>query len=178
MIAPHQNIDAKGLTMTPMSIYNEDSIGKRIQWARKQKGLTGHELGRRLVTQGTVTGVRNVYVSQLENNHATPSPPMIRKIAEVLGVTVGFLLMETTYPYPGGSDAEPNYFSPEADAAARLIDDAPEGERQRMLAVLRAMVQHAEAHHEAQQVTPSPTQHNRFAQRLIASERVSQRAGA
>ncbi len=148
--------------------------------------MTGHQLGRRLVTQGTVTGVRNVYVSQLENNHASPSLPMLRKIAEVTGVTVGFLLMETEYPYPtkGKPPAEPEpvYLSPEADAAAALIDDAPPEERARILAVVQAMsatVKPAgkeKANDASHLIAPSPAGGNAFAQRLIASERINQRA--
>lgn len=190
-----------------MSVYNEDSIGKRIAWARKHAewtdsdgirhiGMTGHQLGRRLVTQGTVTGVRNVYVSQLENNHASPSLPMLRKIAEVTGVTVGFLLMETDNPYPGGADAEPNYFSPEADAVAKIIDAMPPEERAKMQAVfdlldaappekraemvsvLAAMGWHNEAKAAQVRTQPQPQpatpQRNEFAARLVASDRVAQ----
>lgn len=187
MILAHRNSVADGLTMAGMSVYNEDSTGRRIAWARKNVdwvdasgthriGMTGHELGRRLVTQGTVTGVRNVYVSQLENNHASPSLPMLRKIAEVTGVTVGFLLMETDHPYPvKGKEREPEpvYFSPEADAVAKLVDNAPPKERARIMAVVSAL---AGADAKTQQ-QPATLQHNVFAQRLIAGERVSQDAG-
>ena len=121
-------------------------------------------------------GVRNVYVSQLENNHASPSLPMLRKIAEVTGVTVGFLLMETDHPYPvKGKEREPEpvYFSPEADAVAKLVDNAPPEERARIMAVVSAL---AGADAKTQQ-QPATLQHNVFAQRLIAGERVSQDAG-
>lgn len=154
MILAHRNVTADGGKMAAMSIYNEDSIGRRIAWARKNvewvdsdgkrhKGMTGHQLGRRLVTQGTMSGVRNVYVSQMENNHASPSLPMLCKIAEVCGVTVGFLLMETDYPYRDKPEPEPVYFSPEADAAAQIIDDAPPEERPRIVAVVRALAESA-----------------------------------
>ncbi len=69
---------------------------------------------------------------------------MLLKIAEVLGVTVGFLLMETDVPQPVGAELEtPVYFSEEADTAARLIDDAPPDKRREMLAVLRVMAESA-----------------------------------
>lgn len=150
MILAQRNSSADGGKIAAMSIYNEDSIGRRIAWARKNvewvdsdgkrhKGMTGHQLGRRLVTQGTMSGVRNVYVSQLENNHASPSLPMLCKIAEVTGVTVGFLLMETDYPYRDRPEPEPVYFSPEADTVAQLIDAAPPEERARIVAVVRAL---------------------------------------
>lgn len=191
MVLPHRNSVTDGHTISGMSVYNEDSTGRRIAWARKNVdwvdahgehriGMTGRELGRRLVTQGTVTGVRNVYVSQLENNHASPSLPMLRKIAEVTGVTVGFLLMETDYPYRNKHDHEPEpvYFSPEADAVAKLVDDAPPDERVHIAAVVRAMVTVAK-----QVKTPAPTggsytpeqppaTPNGFARKLIDSDRV------
>ena len=185
MILSHRNNIAGGVRIADMSVYNDDSTGRRIAWARKNVdwvdadgerhiGMTGHQLGRRLVTQGTVTGVRNVYVSQLENNHASPSLPMLRKIAEVTGVTVGFLLMETDNPYPAkDKEPEPVYFSPEADAAAELIDNAPPEERARILAVVQTLAGTGATTHQQ----PAMPTHNVFAQRLIAGERVSQDAG-
>lgn len=137
-----------------MGTYINDSTGARIAWARKQKKWTGHDLAR-------AVGVRNVYISQIENNHRRPALPMMRKLADALGVTVGFLLMETTEPGPTQpAEQEPVYFSPEADEAAQLIDAAPPGERARMLAVLRAM---------AVQEQPLP-ERNEFARRLVQSE--------
>lgn len=146
--------------------YNEDSTGRRIAWARKhvewtddagemQVGMSGIQFGLMLTTDAEPDGVGNVYVSQLENNHRKPSLALLKRIAEVTGVTVGFLLMEMTDPYPVvdaiPAEPEPVYFSPEADAAAQMIDAAPPGERARMLAVLRAMMA-AEGAPEAQQV--------------------------
>ena len=150
MILAQRNSSAVGGKIAAMSIYNEDSIGRRIKWARKNVewvdsdgikhvGMNQHQLGRRLVTPGTMSGVRNVYVSQMEGNSASPSLPMICKIAEVTGVTVGFLLMETDYPYRDKPEPEPVYFSPEADTVAQLIDAAPPEERARIVAVVRAL---------------------------------------
>jgi transcriptional regulator with XRE-family HTH domain len=187
MLVAERNNIADALTMAGMSVYNDDSTGRRIAWARKNVdwvdasgehriGMTGHELGRRLVTQGTVTGVRNVYVSQLENNHASPSLPMLRKIAEVTGVTVGFLLMEVDHPYPvKGKEREPEpvYFSPEADVIAKLVDDAPPEDRARILAVVRTLADSGATTHQA----PAMPRHNVFAQRLIAGEHLSQDSG-
>lgn len=193
MVAQHKNSIADASKISAMNIYNDDSVGRRIAWARKNvewtdiqgvhhKGMTGSQLGRRLVTQGTVTGVRNVYVSQLENNHCSPSLPMLRKIAEVTGVTVGFLLMETDNPYPArGKEQEPEpvYFSPEADAAAKVIDAIKDAEKRgEMLAVLRIIARTMAAPDVPTYQPPSGApQHNVFAQRLIASEQVNQHGG-
>lgn len=135
MLANQANTGETGLIMRSMDTYSTDSTGARIAWARKRKKIMASELARLL-------GVRNVYLSQLENNHRNPSRQMLQSLAAHLGTTVGFLLMETDDPEPPKGDAEPApvYFSPEADEAAQLIDAAPPDERLRMLAVLRALV--------------------------------------
>ena len=147
MIVAAENHMPDALKIAGMNTYTNDSTGTRIAWARKQKmvqdadgrrrQMNGHELA-------IAVGVRNVYVSQIENNHRIPSRDVLQKIAEVLGVTVGFLLMETDIPQPAGVEPEaPVYFSEEADTAARLIDDAPPDKRREMLAVLRVMAESA-----------------------------------
>ena len=147
MIVAAENHAPPALKITDMNTYTNDSTGTRIAWARKQKmvqdadgrrrPMNGHELA-------AAVGVRNVYVSQIENNHRIPSRDVLQKIAETLGVTVGFLLMETDIPQPAGVEPEtPVYFSEEADAAAKLIDDVPPEKRREMLAVLRVMAESA-----------------------------------
>lgn len=121
-------------TIEDMSIYTNDSTGARIAWARKQRRMTGHNLA-------DAVGVRNVYISQIENGKREASRQMLQKIAAVLGTTVGFLLMETDDPEPANTQPEPPavYWSEEADAAARLVDAAQPEDRARMLAVLQAL---------------------------------------
>lgn len=157
-----------------MNTYDIDSTGTRIAWARKQRKWTGHDLAR-------AVGVRNVYISQIENNHREPSRHVLMAIAAALNVTVGFLLMETDDPtLARDGEPAPVYFSPEADAAAQLIDAAPPEERARVLSVVRALLatfsQAGEG--KAQEVShlisqPAQT----FAQRLIYGERDAQRRG-
>ncbi len=147
MIAMQANYVPDGLKIEGMNTYTNDSTGTRISWARRQKQVQDAD-GRRRPMNGhelaTAVGVRNVYISQIENNHRIPSRDVLLKIAEVLGVTVGFLLMETDIPQPVSAEPEvPVYFSEEADAGARLIDDAPPEKRREMLAVLRVMAESA-----------------------------------
>lgn len=148
MLVIAENHAPPALKITGMNTYTNDSTGTRIAWARKQKmvqdadgrrrQMNGHELA-------AAVGVRNVYISQIENNHRIPSRDVLQKIAEVLGVTVGFLLMETDNPQPAGAEPEtPVYFSEEADAGAKLIDDVKDpAKRREMLAVLRVMAESA-----------------------------------
>lgn len=146
MIAVQANYVPDGLKMGGMSTYTNDSTGTRISWARRQKQVQDSD-GRRRPMNGhelaAAVGVRNVYISQIENNHRIPSRDVLLKIAEVLGVTVGFLLMETDIPQPVSAEPEtPVYFSEEADAGAKLIDDVKDpAKRREMLAVLRVMAE-------------------------------------
>ncbi len=146
MIAIQANYVPAGLKIEGMNTYTNDSTGSRIAWARKQKTVQDAD-GRRRPMNGhelaAAVGVRNVYISQIENNHRIPSRDVLLKIAEVLGVTVGFLLMETDIPQPVSAEPEvPVYFSEEADAGAKLIDDVKDpAKRREMLAVLRVMAE-------------------------------------
>jgi len=135
MLVAAENYVPAGLKIDGMSTYTNDSTGSRIAWARKQKQVQDADSRRQVVPAhgpAAAVGVRNVYISQIENDHRIPSRDVLLKIAETLGVTVGFLLMETDVPQPAGADVEtPVYFSEEADAAARLIDDVPPRETAR-----------------------------------------------
>lgn len=150
-----------------MNIFSEMTTGRRIAVVREQRGIKQRDFA-------VTLGVNVVYVSQVENDHRQPGRALMKLIARTLGTTVGFLERETDDPYPShAADVEPVYFSPEADAAAQLIDSAPPEERARMLAVVRALAGASAMTHQ----TPAMPQHNSFAQRLINGERVSQDAG-
>jgi transcriptional regulator with XRE-family HTH domain len=151
--------------VTSMKIYG-DSRGKRIAWARKQRGMTGHELARAI-------GVRNVHLSYLENDHRDMSLPLLQKIASVLGVTVGFLLMETDTPNPVSADPEAAPSS-EAAAAVQLIEDAPAEERARMLAVLRAMAGETAPVRDETHTHATEREAAGFSRRLVLGDNVSQ----
>ncbi len=123
MLVAAENYTPDGLKIGGMNTYKNDSTGTRISWARRQKQVQDSD-GRRRPMNGhelaAAVGVRNVYISQIENNHRIPSREVLLKIAEVLGVTVGFLLMETDIPQPVSAEPEtPVYFSEEADAGGQ-----------------------------------------------------------
>jgi len=170
MFVPAGTLALNGDKISIMGTYETDSVGARIAWARKQKKITGAQLAR-------TVNVRNVYISQIENNHKRAALPLLQRIATTLGVSVGFLLMETDDPAPARSEEDaPVYFSPEADTAARLIDAVPPEERARILVVVRAMVEMIsrvakEKTNEAGHLIASPRL--TFAQRLIDGERES-----
>jgi len=132
-------MDNLAITIEDMGTYTNDSTGARIAWMRKQRRLTGHDLAK-------AVDVRNVYISQIENGHREASRQTLQKIAAVLGTTVGFLLMETDDPEPANAPlvAGPDW-SPAADAAARLVNEASLEDQARMLAVLQALASISEA---------------------------------
>lgn len=58
---------------------DQESIGGYLKSIRKQRGLT-------LTKLAEVSGVSHPYISQIENNKFTPSPEILRKLADPLGV--------------------------------------------------------------------------------------------
>lgn len=117
------------------------TTGGRIKWARMRVGMTQAALGH-------AVGVKNVYVSQLENNVHEASRPLVRTIAQTLGVSIGFLELETDDPTPPQVDEpeQPNYISPQADEAAQLIDAMRDNEwRDLALQMVQLLAMHAGA---------------------------------
>ena len=62
-----------------------ETVGERIKIAREAAGMTQEQLGRML-------GVTGVSVMRYEKNTRQPRMEQLREIADVLGVTVGYLL--------------------------------------------------------------------------------------
>ena len=75
MLANTENYVPDALKITDMNTYTNDSTGSRVAWARKQKTVQDAD-GRRRPMNGhelaDAVGVRNVYISQIENNHRIP----------------------------------------------------------------------------------------------------------
>jgi len=61
-----------------------NEIGRRLEYVRESRGLTGRELGRR-------TDLSSSYISRVESGERMPGMPIIRKLAEALGVTPHWL---------------------------------------------------------------------------------------
>lgn len=115
------------------------TTGGRIKWARMRLGLTQAALGR-------AVGVKNVYISQLENNVHEASRPLMRNVAQTLGVSIAFLELETDDPTPPQADQpeQPVYLSPQADEAAQLIDAMNDNEwRDLALQMVQLLAMHA-----------------------------------
>lgn len=124
-----------------MGLGYQDTTAQRIKWARNRAGLTQDGLAREV-------GVLYVYINQIENAKREPSRKLLKKIAAVLEVSLGFLELETDDPTPpkqqddNGND--PVYFSPEADEIARMVDAMPEHRRAYILNMVRLSFAHGE----------------------------------
>lgn len=57
----------------------------RIKKARKKAGLTQLQLAKKV-------GINREYLSRIENNHSSPSLELLRKIANVLEISVKDLI--------------------------------------------------------------------------------------
>lgn len=64
----------------------EIELGKYLRSLRKKEGLT-------LVELSKMSGVSNPYISQIENGKFTPSPEILKKLANPLGVTAFDLMV-------------------------------------------------------------------------------------
>lgn len=61
------------------------NFGARLKWARKRKGLSQTQLG-------DLVNVSHATINRYENGVSEPSIDMIKKLAEVLDVSVEFLI--------------------------------------------------------------------------------------
>ncbi len=64
-----------------------DTFGKRLRTSRDDKGLSQQEFAKKLSTYHSVIG-------RYERDEMTPSVEVAKKMAELLGTTVGYLLGE------------------------------------------------------------------------------------
>lgn len=65
-----------------------DSFGKKLRECREAKDLSQAEFARQL-------GVHHSIIGKYERDEVKPTVDVIKKIAQVLGTTAGFLLGET-----------------------------------------------------------------------------------
>jgi len=153
-----------------------------MAYARREiRKLTQDELGRLIADPSRgMRGVRKVYISQLETGVRDPSWALVKRISQVLGVTIGWLCMETDNPFPVATP-EPVYFSPEADTIALLVDELPPADRKRALAVISALAasipnsDEQEPNNQAQPELDEAVQ-TAFANRLILGQRAARQS--
>lgn len=91
-----------------------NTTGKRVERLRKDRHWTQKQLS-------AAADVRQSYISGIENDTASPSAEIMARVAKALGTSLDFLVMISDNPVVK-EDSEPEFFSPEADEAARIID--------------------------------------------------------
>ena len=67
--------------------YAMDMQGDTLRRIRILRGMTQEDLG-------TAAGMRQVYVSVLENNHRKPGPRTLKRLADALGCSIADLVGE------------------------------------------------------------------------------------
>lgn len=106
-----------------------NTTGKRVERLRKDKHWTQVQLSE-------LADVRQNYISGIEKDHASPSAEIMARIAKALGTSLDFLMMISDNPTVK-EDSEPEFFSPEADEAARTIDSLPPTWRAEIITLIR-----------------------------------------
>lgn len=108
----------------------DESFGQRLLALRKQKGWSQPELGKQLGTSGPIIG-------RYERGEMTPSIEVAKRLAEVFGVTLDYLVDDREMP---------NILQDRAMLARwREIDALEAPERERILSVVDSLVRDAKA---------------------------------
>ena len=101
----------------PMNI-SLDTFEERIAWLLKQRGMSQKELAAQM-------DVSVQFLNSLVIGRRRPNVRRLTQIATALHTSVDFLALTSDDPTPpqeAAPEPAPYYFSPEADAAAQLID--------------------------------------------------------
>ena len=117
------------------------TFGERLYWARRKYAkLTQQQLRDRMQEEFGVDIGRN-YISQLETDAgAQPTLSVLTALAGALRVSLDYLVGLSKSHVPAqGEEVMPQYFSPEADEVAQLIDAMRPGQRTLLLEVARNM---------------------------------------
>lgn len=93
-----------------------ETIGEYLRTLRKGKKLT-------LLRLQEESGVSNSYLSQIENNQFTPSPDILKKISDPLGVPYSQLMAKAGYM---PMQTEEDNIKMQLDKYDELIDDLTE----------------------------------------------------
>jgi transcriptional regulator with XRE-family HTH domain len=100
------------------------TLGAVLRQAREVRGLTANETARR-------AGISGAYITKLENDEVKrPSPVVLQRLGEVLGVPYGQLMALVGYPVPGVEEPDG------ARLGAALFADLTDDERDELLEYL------------------------------------------
>lgn len=102
-------------------------LGQRIRTERKKLSLTQEQLAER-------TGVSDAYIGQIERGERSPTLETLVKLANRLGVTIDYLLLDSLIP---GDD---NFI----DQIRQLFVNRSAQEKQMALDVIKVMFGHLE----------------------------------
>ncbi len=126
----------------------DETVGGRIHWARKNKGLTLGDVAGRM-------GIRSSHLSGVESNKVNLSLPKLAALLDILDVSADWLLGRPDVG-PDGARKEAAGLSEDAERVAELVDLLPAWRRQELLQWLEGVVQISDAaRREAREATES-----------------------
>jgi len=106
----------------------DESFGRRLLALRKRKGWSQPELGKKFGTSGPIIG-------RYERGEMTPSTEVAKKLADIFGVTLDYLVDDKEMP---------NILQDQSMLARwREIDALDTRERERILSVVDSLVRDA-----------------------------------
>ena len=95
-----------------------DTMGGRAHMARRNKGLTSQDVSR-------LVGFGLSQISNVENNKSNPSLTLLMALADVYGVTLGWLAGRPDEPMTINAEPDTVGISPEAEEVAHIVDNLP-----------------------------------------------------
>jgi transcriptional regulator with XRE-family HTH domain len=111
----------------PEKVTSEANLPARLKLKRLQKGLSQTELAER-------TQLSHVHVGRIEKGQSQPTADVIRRLAEALEVSSGYLLDGET------SEAFPRHSDPEIYRRLQEIEQLPEEDREVVMKLIDAFL--------------------------------------
>lgn len=124
-----------------------DSFGRRLAQLRRDLGITQEDLRARMQAESGVN-VGQTYISQMERQNKMPSLEVATALARALKTSVDYLALLTDDSTPH-RETGPQFFTPEADEMAQIVDTLPADVRLVALSVVRSIAAQSEAAREA-----------------------------
>lgn len=125
-------------TNEDVRVATPETTGQRIHWLRR------YTLKMKQKDFAAALGTSQGFMSEIESDKKEAGNTLLAKIADTLHTTTDYLLLRTDDP-TSPDDKAPTFFSPEAERAARIVDNLYPDERGRAIAALEEIRQEHDA---------------------------------
>ncbi len=139
----NHRVTGRGKSVYTLGMIELRTFGERVEWLLKRpehgNGMSQKELA-------AAMGLSAQFLGALLNGKRRPNVRHVTQIAKILHTSVSFLMLENDIPAPveDADAARVNYFLPQADEAAQLIDDMRDDElRSIALDIVRVLAMYA-----------------------------------